>query len=84
MRYPFAGFIIAGLIDVAGAQELPPTSLVPVALSEQKTQVWRLYNLNPDFGIQHLSRKLAKVSMQHPTDRRAFDILYLTGRLQGH
>jgi hypothetical protein len=33
---------------VAGAQEFSPANLIPVALSEQKTQVWRLYNLNPD------------------------------------
>src|SRR6187551_974151 len=48
MRYPFVALIVASFLDVAGAQELPPASLAPVALSEQKTQVWRTYNLNPD------------------------------------
>ena len=35
-------------VDVAGAQELPPANFAPVVLSEQKTQVWRTFNLNPD------------------------------------
>jgi hypothetical protein len=35
-------------VDVAGAQELPPANTTPVVLSEQRTQVWRTYNLNPD------------------------------------
>jgi hypothetical protein len=48
MRYPFAALIVAYLLDMASAQEFPSANLVPVALSEQKTQVWRLYNLNPD------------------------------------
>jgi hypothetical protein len=33
---------------VAGAQELPPANFSPVVLSEQRTQVWRTFNLNPD------------------------------------
>ena len=48
MRYPFAALIIASFVDVAGAQELPPANPAPVVLSEQRTQVWRIYNLNPD------------------------------------
>ena len=48
MRYPFAALIIACFVDVAGAQELPPANPAPVVLSEQKTQVWRTFNLNPD------------------------------------
>jgi hypothetical protein len=48
MRYPFAALIIACFVDVAGAQELPPANTAPVVLSEQKTQVWRTFNLNPD------------------------------------
>jgi hypothetical protein len=48
MRYPFAALIIASFLDVAGAQELPPANVASVALSEQKTQVWRTFNLNPD------------------------------------
>jgi hypothetical protein len=35
-------------VDVAGAQELPPANSAPVVLSEQRTQVWRTFNLNPD------------------------------------
>jgi hypothetical protein len=35
-------------VDVAGAQELPPANFSPVVLSEQRTQVWRTFNLNPD------------------------------------
>jgi hypothetical protein len=48
MRYPFAALIIACFVDVAGAQELPPANPAPVVLGEQRTQVWRIYNLNPD------------------------------------
>ena len=48
MRYPFAALIIACFVDVAGAQELPPVNPAPVVLSEQRTQVWRIFNLNPD------------------------------------
>ena len=48
MRYPFAALIIACFVDVAGAQELPPANPAPVVLSEQRTRVWRIYNLNPD------------------------------------
>jgi hypothetical protein len=48
MRYPFAALIIACFVDVAAAQELPPANHVPVVLSEQRTQVWRTFNLNPD------------------------------------
>jgi hypothetical protein len=48
MRYPFAALLIACFVDVASAQELPPANLVPVVLSEQRTQVWRTFNLNPD------------------------------------
>ena len=48
MRYPFAALIIACILDVAGAQELPPANITPVVLSEQRTQVWRTFNLNPD------------------------------------
>jgi hypothetical protein len=35
-------------VDVVGAQELPPVNHVPVVLSEQRTQVWRTFDLNPD------------------------------------
>ena len=35
-------------VDVAGAQKLPPANFSPVVLSEQRTQVWRTFNLNPD------------------------------------
>jgi hypothetical protein len=48
MRYPFAALIIACFVGVAGAQELPPANTAPVVLSEQRTQVWRVFNLNPD------------------------------------
>jgi hypothetical protein len=48
MQYPFAALIVACVIDVAGAQELPPANPAPVVLSEQKTQVFRAFNLNPD------------------------------------
>jgi hypothetical protein len=48
MRYPFVALIIVSFLDVACAQELPPANLTSVALSEQKTQVWRTFNLNPD------------------------------------
>jgi hypothetical protein len=48
MQYPFAALIIACFVDVAGAQELPPANTAPVVLSEQRTQVWRVFNLNPD------------------------------------
>src|SRR4051794_34138439 len=48
MRYPFAALIIACFVDVAGAQELPPANVFPVVISEQRTQVWRIFNLNPD------------------------------------
>ena len=47
MRYLFAAIIFCG-VGVAGAQELPSANFAPVALSEQRTQVWRVYNLNPD------------------------------------
>ena len=33
---------------VAGAQQLPSANITPVVLSEQRTQVWRTFNLNPD------------------------------------
>jgi hypothetical protein len=48
MRYPFAALIVACFVDVARAQELPPANPAPVVLSEQKTQVWRAFNLSPD------------------------------------
>ncbi len=48
MRYPLAALIIACFVDVAGGQELPPGNFFPVVLSEQRTQVWRTFNLNPD------------------------------------
>jgi hypothetical protein len=48
IRYSFAALIIACFVDVAGAQELPPYNPAPVVLSEQRTQVWRTFNLNPD------------------------------------
>jgi hypothetical protein len=48
MRYPFAALIIACFVDVAGAQELPPVNTAPVVLSEQRTQVYRAFNLNAD------------------------------------
>jgi hypothetical protein len=48
MRYPFAAFIIACFVGVAGPQELPPQNPAPVVLSEQRTQVYRIFNLNPD------------------------------------
>ena len=41
-------FGIACFVDAAGAQELPPATLAPVVLSEQKTQVWSTFNLNPE------------------------------------
>jgi hypothetical protein len=41
-------FGFACFVDVAAAQELPPANVTPVVLSEQKTQVWRTFNLNPD------------------------------------
>ena len=31
-----------------GAQQLPSANISPVVLSEQRTQVWRTFNLNPD------------------------------------
>ena len=33
---------------VAGAQQLPSANISPVVLSEQRTQVLRTFNLNPD------------------------------------
>jgi len=48
MRYSFPALVIACFVDVAAAQELPPANPAPVVLSEQKTQVWRVFNLNPD------------------------------------
>jgi hypothetical protein len=48
IRYPFAALIIVCFVDVAGAQELPSANHVPVVLSEQRTQVWRTFDLNPD------------------------------------
>ena len=33
---------------VAGAQQLPSANISPVVLSEERTQVWRTFNLNPD------------------------------------
>ena len=48
MLYPIAALIIACFVDVAVAQELPSANLTSVTLSEQKTQVWRTFNLNPD------------------------------------
>jgi hypothetical protein len=62
MRYPFAALIIACLVDLAGAQELPPATIAPVVLSEQKTQVWRIYNLNPDCAAADVI--VAKVTKQ--------------------
>ena len=48
MRYSFPALVIACFVDVAAAQELPPANPAPVVLSEQRTQVWRVFNLNPD------------------------------------
>ena len=31
-----------------GAQQLPSANISPVVLSEERTQVWRTFNLNPD------------------------------------
>jgi hypothetical protein len=48
MRYPLVALIIACFMDVASAQQLPSANVIPVVLSEQRTQVWRTFNLNPD------------------------------------
>ena len=48
MRFPFAAIIIFCFVEVAGAQELPPANQARVVLSEQRTQIWRTFNLNPD------------------------------------
>jgi hypothetical protein len=52
MKYvtPLLFFLITSTasVDVAGAQELPPANSAPVVLSEQRTQIWRTFNLNPD------------------------------------
>ena len=55
-------FGFACFVDVAGAQELPPANFAPVVLSEQKTQVWRTFNLNPDCTAADAI--VAKVSKQ--------------------
>jgi hypothetical protein len=39
---------IKGNLQLDSAQELPPANPAPVVLSEQRTQVWRVFNLNPD------------------------------------
>ena len=50
------------LVDVVGAQELSPGTHSPVVLSEQRTQVWRTFNLNPDCSAA--DALVAKVTKQ--------------------
>jgi hypothetical protein len=48
VRYSFAILIFTYFVGEAAAQVLPPANLTPVVLGEQKTEVWRTFNLNPD------------------------------------
>jgi hypothetical protein len=48
MRYALGAWIVTCFASVVGAQELPSANSNPVVLSEERTQVYRTFDLNPD------------------------------------
>jgi hypothetical protein len=66
IRYPLVAFILLHLASVASAQQLPEGNLRPVVLTEERTQIWRTYDLNPDCtAAGDLAIKVAKPGKGH-------------------
>jgi hypothetical protein len=80
IRSLFGALIVVCFAGAAGAQELPPAHNTAVVLSEQKTQVYRTFNLNPDCSAA--GEIIAKVSKAGKGEVEFDDILGFSNYLK--